>query len=141
MSKLSPSLPPAFLTTNFILEGSNGHTNKGHKDEKRLKVMNFRVFSGCFQDVFRVFSESFRACSGCFQGVFRVFFPMPFRGMPLGPFSQWLSIQSRSVEVSHHEQVCIAIMRCRSTRSLPSRRSENMLCMVQSSNAFHTAAV
>ena len=38
----------------------------------------FRVFSGYFQGVFR-----------CFPGVsgfFRVFFPMPFPGMPFGPF-------------------------------------------------------
>ena len=59
-----------------------GHTHKGHR-EKVLNVMNFRIFQG----VFRVFS-------GCFQGVFRVFqcvfqgvfFPMPFPGLPFGPF-------------------------------------------------------
>ena len=50
------------------------HTHKGHR-EKILKVTNLRVFSGCLQGIFREF-----------QGVFRVFIPMPFPGMPFGPF-------------------------------------------------------
>ena len=59
------------------LERCKGHTHKGHR-EKALNVMNFQIFQG----IFRVLSGSFRI----FQGIFRVFFPMPFPGMPFGPF-------------------------------------------------------
>ena len=68
-----------------ILERCKGHTHKGHR-EKILNVTLisgfFRVFSGYFQGVFR----EFQGISGNFQGVFRVFFPMPFPGLPFGPF-------------------------------------------------------
>ena len=55
------------------LERCKGHTHKGHGG-KELKVMNFRVFSGYSQGVFREL-----------QDILRVFFPMPFPGMPFGP--------------------------------------------------------
>ena len=48
------------------LEGCKGHTHKGHR-EKKLNVMTFSDFSGCFQGVF---GGVFRVFSGCFQGVF-----------------------------------------------------------------------
>ena len=56
---LSPTPPAQFavppdnqcllinVTAVQILERCKGHTHKGHR-EKVLKVMNFRVFSGCF---------------------------------------------------------------------------------------------
>ena len=47
-------------------ERCEGHTHKGHR-EKVLRVMKFRVFSGYFQGVFRVFSGSFRVFSACFS--------------------------------------------------------------------------
>ena len=71
------------------LERCKGHTHKGHR-EKVLNVMNFWIFQG----VFGVFSGCFEVFSGSFsifQGVFRVFFPMPFSGMPFGPFQQELA--------------------------------------------------
>ena len=47
--------------------------DKGHR-EKVVKVMNFRVVSGCFQKGFQgIFSVCFRVLSGCFQGIFSVF--------------------------------------------------------------------
>ena len=63
------------------MEGCKGHIQKGHR-EKLLKVMKFRVFSGCFQGISGVVS----GVSGHFQDDFGVFFPMPFPGMPFGPF-------------------------------------------------------
>ena len=70
---LRRKLPSHFTNVHNCLERCQGLTHKGLR-EKVLKVMNFRVFSGYFQGVFRVF-----------QGVFRVFFPMPFAGMPFEP--------------------------------------------------------
>ena len=70
------NLPKPHRTRPF-LERCKGHTHKGHR-EKVLSVMNFRIFKGVFG-----------VCSGYFQvfsGSFRVSFPMPFPGMPFGPF-------------------------------------------------------
>ena len=38
-----------------------------------------------------VLSRCFQGVSEYFQGVFRVFFPVPFPGMPFGPFQFFLS--------------------------------------------------
>ena len=82
----------------FSLEGRKGHTHKGH-GEKALKIINLRVFLGCFQRA----SGSFRVFSGCFQVVFRIFFPMaPFRvcaldaskfSVPPPPWRRWVVIR------------------------------------------------
>ena len=64
--------------TIIHLEGCKGQIHKGHR-ESVLKVMNFWVISGCFQDIFRAF-----------RGVFKVIFPMPFRVCPLDPSKSWL---------------------------------------------------
>ena len=45
----------------------------------------FRVFSGCFSEFFRVFFGGFQAFSGVFRA-FWVFLPVPFVGIPFGPF-------------------------------------------------------
>ena len=72
-------------------KGAKGIPTKGIR-QKVLKVVNFRLFSGCFQVVFRLFSGCFQGVfsvfSGYFrdfQGVVRVFFPMPFPVCLLDP--------------------------------------------------------
>ena len=62
------------------MEGCKEHTNKGHRENllKIMKLRHFRVFQGIFGEL-QIFS-------GHFQGDFGVFAPMPFPGMPFGPF-------------------------------------------------------
>ena len=80
----------------FAWKGAKGIPTKGI-GKKILKVTNFRVFSGCFQGIFREFLGTFRVFSGCFQGVFPyvlsgyAIWTLPIRSSQfcLGPFADW----------------------------------------------------
>ena len=72
--------PPAWYKRVKTVKGAKGILTKGIGKKHRK--------TGYFQGVFRVFQGIFRELSGYFQGVFRVLFPMPFPGMPFGPFQK-----------------------------------------------------
>ena len=83
---LQPISSPAnnLLKSVHCWKGLKGIPAKG-MGTNTLKVKRkgkFRAYSGYFQGVFR-YCQGF---SGCFQGVFSVFFPIPFAGIPFGPF-------------------------------------------------------
>ena len=95
------SRKPNYARTGLLGRGK-GHTHKGH-GEKVLKVMNFRVFSRCFQGIFRglrEFQGIFRVFSGCFQGVF----PYALSGYALWILPKYMKVTNSHTQ--HREKNC-----------------------------------
>ena len=96
----------------MVWKGAKGIAHKGHR-EKVLKVMSCRAFSGCFQGIFVDFE-------GIFSVWFRVFFPMPFPGMPFGPF-QMVKKGTRLAASEKHTKLSVRL--AQGHPCSPSRRS------------------